>query len=305
MQAEPEPAAAAPPQAAPPRVAKHAPQPAAKPPARQQQKSEAGVRWHTPPPAPAQRPAEVRHASYDAAPAPPAIAQRSQPTRREIAQVREPDYAEPEPEYAPPAEPAYEAPPPPPPPAARNPSYVRIPAGTPVPIRMLDPVSSETALPGDTFRATVNFPVEVNGEIVIPVGADVLGRVMDSQSAGKFKGSGFLAVELMRVSYNGHSYVIHTDQWSRQTEGRGKNTAGKVGGGAALGAIIGGIAGGGKGAGIGALVGAGAGGTAQAVTHGKQVSLEPEAQITFRLSQPVTVSPAAVNRRNANRPALN
>jgi len=304
MQAEAMPAAAAPPKSAPPRVAKRAPQPAAKPSARQQQKSEASVRWNTPPPTPAQRPAEVRHASYDAAPAPSAMAQRSQPARREIAQVREPDYAEPEPEYATPAEPDYEDPPPPPP-SAKNFAYVRIPAGTPVPIRMLDPVSSETALPGDTFRATVNFPVEVNGEIVIPVGADVLGRVTDSQSAGKFKGSGFLAVELMRVSYNGHSYVIHTDQWSRQTEGRGKNTATKVGGGAALGAIIGGLAGGGKGAGIGALVGAGAGGTAQAVTHGKQIELEPEAQITFRLSQPVTVSPSAVNRRNANRPALN
>jgi hypothetical protein len=263
-------AAAPPPQAAP----RHAAKPKA---VRRADNTENDVQRRKPP-------AEVHHATYAAAPAPaPAPPAYAEPPQREVAQADERAY---------------------PPPAARAPRYVRIPQGTPIPIRILDPVSSETALPGDTFRATVNFPVQVDGEIVIPVGSDVLGRVMDAQSAGKFKGAGFLAVELMRVSYNGHSYVIHTDEWSQQTTGRGKNTAAKVGGGAALGAIIGSIAGGGKGAGIGALVGAGAGGTAQAVTHGKQVNLEPEAQITFRLAQPVTVRPSAVNRRDANRRRL-
>jgi hypothetical protein len=292
-QPEVKPAVTAPPQAAPPpRVAKRAPKPSAQP---QRDDSEASVRWRKPP-------AEVRHTSYAATPPPaPAMAEPARPDRQEIAQANQRDYDELVPDDAPPPQREVA---PPPPPRERTSPYARVPAGTPIPIRMLDPVSSETALPGDAFRATVNFPVQVDGEIVIPAGADVLGRVMDSQSAGKFKGAGFLAVELMRVSYNGHSYVIHTDQWSRQTEGRGKNTATKVGGGAALGAIIGGLAGGGKGAGIGALVGAGAGGTAQAVTHGKQVQLEPEAQITFRLAQPVTVRPASVNRRDANRQRL-
>ena len=90
---------------------------------------------------------------------------------------------------------------------------------------------------------------------------------------------------------NGKSYDIHTDQWAKEGAARGKNTAEKVGGGAAIGAIIGAIAGGGKGAAIGAGVGAGAGTTAQAATRGEQVRLPSESVINFRLETSISVIP--------------
>jgi hypothetical protein len=96
---------------------------------------------------------------------------------------------------------------------------------------------------------------------------------------------------------------VNTDQWTRTGASRGKNTAAKVGGGAALGAIIGAIAGGGKGAAIGAGVGAGAGTGAQAVTHGEQIVVKPETLLTFGLKSPVTVTPSSTNR-NPNRTRL-
>lgn len=71
---------------------------------------------------------------------------------------------------------------------------------------------------------------------------------------------------------------------------RGKNTAEKVGGGAALGAIIGALAGGGKGAAIGAGVGAAGGGVYQGATHGQQVRIPSETKLDFQLDQPVTVT---------------
>lgn len=252
------------------------------------------------------RRAEQARASYPRYEPAPAPAPYSQPVRQQSAPAPRPSYAQ-----AAPPPPAYQqqtyTPPqravtPPPPPAA--PAYVTIPAGTPLVIRLLDPLDSATSYQGDTFRATLSQPVWLNGNAVIPPDAELLGRVTEAQAAGRMRGAATLSIELMRVRYNGHSYVIHTDQWSRTIQGRGKNTAEKVGGGAALGAIIGALAGGGKGAGIGALVGGGAGGTAQALSHPKQVVLAPETRISFRLSAPVQVRPSAINRRNANRPRL-
>ncbi len=196
---------------------------------------------------------------------------------------------------APAPEPA-PAPAPPPPPAK-----ITVPDGTVLSVRMLDTLDSETSNPGDVFRATLNSPVQVDGRTVIPADADVFGRVVDVQAAGRFKGSGLLTIEVTKVSFNGRSYPVHTNQWSKQTEGRGKGTAEKVGGGAALGAIIGAIAGGGKGAGIGAAVGAGAGGVTQAAIKAAQIKLGPESLLTFHLAQPVTVQPASRNDRNAGR----
>lgn len=185
----------------------------------------------------------------------------------------------------------------PPPPAA--PAKVTIPSGTNISIRLNDGLDSERNRIGDVFRATLNSPIRVDDHVVIPADADVQGHVVDVQSAGRFAGAGKLAITLDRISYNGHMYQIETNQWSRESKGRGKNTAEKVGGGAILGAIIGGLAGGGKGAAIGATVGGGAGGGVQAATHGEQIKLAPEALLSFQLQAPITVTPSAGSRREA------
>ncbi|HYX68900.1 MAG TPA: YMGG-like glycine zipper-containing protein, partial [Terriglobales bacterium] len=88
-----------------------------------------------------------------------------------------------------------------------------------------------------------------------------------------------------------------TDQFTREGNSRGKRTAGTVAGGAGLGAVIGAIAGGGKGAAIGAVAGAGAGTAVQGLTKGKQVKVEPEAVLAFRLEDQVTVRPWSHSER--------
>lgn len=196
--------------------------------------------------------------------------------------------------------PAPTAPAPPPPPAE-----ITIPAGTTLAVRMLDTVDSETANAGDTFRATLNAPVVVDGRTVIPADSDVYGRVVDAHAAKRFSGSGLLTIEIVKVGFNGRTYAIHSSQWSKQTASRGKGTAEKVGGGAALGAIIGAIAGGGKGAAVGSAVGAGAGGVTQAAIKAAQIKLGPESLLNFNLTDPVKVLPSAGNDRNAGRQQLN
>lgn len=181
--------------------------------------------------------------------------------------------------------------------APPKPSTVTIPDGTEFTIRLIDPVDSEKNQAGDTFHATLAQPITVGEEIVIPQGADVEGRVVEAKNAAHFAGASSLTLELSRLMINGKSYTLQTDQWTKQGTARGKNTAAKVGGGAALGAIIGGIAGGGKGAAIGAGVGAGAGTGVQAATRGQQVKLGPEAELNFRLQTPLTVTPTSHRNR--------
>ena len=206
--------------------------------------------------------------------------------------------SQPVPPVAPESEPqAAPAPPPPPPP----PQKITIPAGTQLSIRLNDPVSSETNRIGDTFHASLSSPIVIDGETVIPSGAEVLGRVANVQSAGRFAGQSLLTLELTSLSVNGKTYNVQTNQWSREGKGVGKNTATKVGIGTAAGAILGGIIGGGKGAAIGAASGAGAGTGVSAAKKGEQIRLDPEAVLNFQTINALTVMPQSINNRNAGR----
>lgn len=176
---------------------------------------------------------------------------------------------------------------PPPPPAPRK---VTIPAGTTMVIRLVDAINSETAQPGQTFRATLDSPLSVEGDVALAAGYEVQGHVVDVKSAGKFAGKSELVLQLDRIAVGGKSYSIQTDQYRRLGSSRTTNTAEKVGAGAAIGAIIGGIAGGGKGAAIGAAAGGGLGGGVQAATKGQQIKLPTETVLNFTLQSPLTVT---------------
>jgi outer membrane lipoprotein SlyB len=103
-------------------------------------------------------------------------------------------------------------------------------------------------------------------------------------------GKSELHLELIKLEFHGQSYPLVSSTYSLTGSSRGKNTAEKVGGGAALGAIIGALAGGGKGAAIGAGVGAAGGGIYQGATRGKQVKIPAETKLDFQLDQPVTIT---------------
>jgi hypothetical protein len=204
------------------------------------------------------------------------------------------------PATSPSANTAVATPPPPPP----QPKKVSVPAGTQLSVRLIDTIDSEKNQVGDSFRATLNAPVVIEDEVVVPQDADVQGRVVDVKSAGRYAGASSLALELTSVTFNGKTYNLTTNQWTRENKGRGKSTAGKIGGGAALGAIIGGIAGGGKGAAIGTIAGAGAGTGVATVGKGQQIHLGSEALLSFSLQNPITVTTQPGGNQN-NRKSMN
>jgi hypothetical protein len=153
---------------------------------------------------------------------------------------------------------------------------------------------------GDVFHATLAQPIVVGDQVVIPANSDVTGEVTDVKDAGHFSGSSSLSLTLTTMTVNGKTYRISTEQFHQQGKGRGKNTAEKVGGGAAIGALIGGLIDGGKGAAIGAGVGAGGGTAAQAATRGQQVTLASESIVNFKLADSLTVTPVGFYKRNAD-----
>ncbi len=176
-------------------------------------------------------------------------------------------------------------------------AMVDVPAGTAIPVRLNQPIASNTVAAGDTFSGEVASPVAVNGRVAIPRGASVQGSVVNAMSAGHIRGASELSLSLAQISFNGRSYSIHSNTWSQRAASRGKRNAEVIGGGAGLGALIGAIAGHGKGAAIGAATGAGAGTAAEVLTKPAQVRIGPEDVVTFHLNSGIRVTPSAAALR--------
>jgi hypothetical protein len=247
-------------QAAGPTVAAATPAPAPMPetvqPANSRKSSASSPKYTPPPPAPI-----VRNA-----PAPQPIPQQ---------QAQQPAQAQ--------------LPPPPPPPPAPVVHNITLPAGTSVPVRITQTLDSETTQTGDKFTGAVASDVVVDGLVVLPQGTPVTGHVDEAKNAAHYKGSSSLTISLNSINRKGERIEVATQPYTKEGEGRGKNTAEKVGGGAAVGAILGGIFGGGKGAAIGAAAGGGVGAGANTVTRGQQVQIQSESVIRFKLSDAIVV----------------
>jgi len=177
--------------------------------------------------------------------------------------------------------------PPPPPPPVKT---VTLAAGTVIPIRMTDTLDSASTQSNSVFHGSLAGDLIVDGMVVARSGAAVVGRVVTAKDATHFSGSSQLTIELTRLDTVDHPVDVVTDAFTKQGNGRGKNTAAKTGGGAALGAIIGALAGGGKGAAIGAATGGGVGAGVNGVTRGQQVQIPTETLVTFHLQSPISVT---------------
>jgi len=172
-------------------------------------------------------------------------------------------------------------------PPAPGPMGVTVPPDTNVTVRMIDPVNSETARRGQTFRASLDEPIFVNGQMAIPRGADVLTKLVDEEQSGKIEGRAVLKLALVSISVNGQPIPVTSSDVRTESSSRGERSAGVIGGGTALGAIVGALAGGGKGAAIGAASGATLGTGAEVLTKGQTVKIPSETRLTFRLQTPM------------------
>jgi hypothetical protein len=162
-----------------------------------------------------------------------------------------------------------------------------IPADTPVKIRMIESVNSDSSRLGQTFRASLDEPIYVNGQEAVPRGADVLTKLVEDQQSGKIEGRTVLTLALSTITVNGRQVDVTSTDVKTESGSRGARSAGVIGGATALGAIVGAIAGGGKGAAIGAGSGAALGTGAEVLTSGQKVKIPSETRLTFRLQTPI------------------
>jgi hypothetical protein len=230
-------------------------------------------------PLPSQKPRKPSAMVSQAAPPQPAPVVRSEPAPQPAAQPAQPA----------PAPVVAQAPPPPPPPPAPVVHNITLPADTAIPIRITQTLDSATTQTGDKFTGAIASDIIVDGMVVLPQGTPVTGHVDAVQDAAHYKGSSLLTISLTAINRHGEHIEVATEPFTKQGEGRGKNTAEKVGGGAAVGAILGGILGGGKGAAIGAAAGGGVGAGANTVTRGQQVQIPSETVVRFKLSDAIIV----------------
>jgi len=168
---------------------------------------------------------------------------------------------------------------------------VTITAGTTLPVRIGETLSSAHNQPGDSFLATLEQPLVVDGFIIAERGARLEGRVTDADQAGRGKGASHLSIALVRLATSdGQNIRISTSPYEKDGTSAAGTDAAKIGGGAAIGAIIGAIAGGGKGAAIGAGVGGAAGAGDVLLTRGKPAEIRVETRLTFRIQDPITIT---------------
>jgi hypothetical protein len=180
------------------------------------------------------------------------------------------------------------APVPPPPPPPRKYTF---PQESKIDVRTITGLSTKTAKTGDPFEATLNEAIVVDDWVVAKKNAVVKGVVTDSDPGGRVKGIASLSVALKSLTLaDGRIIEFSTKPLMVEARTTKKKDAAKVGIGAGVGAAIGAIAGGGKGAAIGAGVGGAAGGAAVLATHGEPAKIPSESILSFRLSQPVTVT---------------
>jgi hypothetical protein len=187
-------------------------------------------------------------------------------------------------------------------PAPPQPVTVTVPANTIVTVRTIDSIDSKTNQAGQIFRASLDAPIVVDNRVIVPSGADAYVKVVDAKPAGRVSGRSELGLELASIVFQGKTYNVVSSDVKQTGTSRGKQSAERIGGGAALGALIGAVAGGGKGAAIGAAVGGGAGTGVQVFTHGQQVNIPSETRLDFTLQQSVEITyiPGKRSRQRSN-----
>jgi hypothetical protein len=94
------------------------------------------------------------------------------------------------------------------------PSTTKLPEGTPIPIRLQTALSSALSHAGDTFSATVDEPVVLDGQTLVARGTPAIGRVLEAKPSGHSAQSslepGYLRIVLVSLNVGGKPLMIDT-----------------------------------------------------------------------------------------------
>jgi hypothetical protein len=189
---------------------------------------------------------------------------------------------------------------------------VTIPAGTKVPIALVNAISTKGSHEGDPVYARTTFPVVLDENILIPPGTYMQGRIASIKPAGRLKGRAEVLMHFTTLIYpSGYTVVLPGSLENAPSVDKAKvkdkegtitadsdkaQKAATVAVPAAEGgALAGGLATGSRG---GALAGAGIGAAAGVVgamlTHGNEVKLMPGMTFEVVLQRDVPVDASRI-----------
>jgi hypothetical protein len=184
---------------------------------------------------------------------------------------------------------------------------VTVPAGIDFKAVVTTPVTSETAIVGQTVYLALGSDFYYNGNVIAPSGSSILGSVIEVSKAKHGSMNGKLTLRFTQITTpNGTvipiSAVIKTDDNTGVLVGGtaldvskdyAKDIAVGAGAGALTGVIISPLAGGsiGRGTALSTAVGAGGGLVKSIWDKGGDVSIPANAAVELMLTQPITVNP--------------
>src|SRR5207244_13261899 len=124
-------------------------------------------------------------------------------------------------------------------------------AGTLLAVVLSETISSDRNHPGDTFTASLEEPLVVDGFVIAERGARIEGRIVDTTQAGRVKGLASIGLALTKLTTSdGQDVEVSTESFTKQgPESKGLD-GGEIGGAAGIDATIEGLSGGGKGGAI-------------------------------------------------------
>lgn len=195
-----------------------------------------------------------------------------------------------QPDPTPPAPPVRVEPEPP------KPVTRTVSVGTTMTLTLDEQLSTETSQVNDVFYATLSQAVrDDRGEVVVPAGAKVRGRVTQVQKSGRVGETAVLNLAFEAVSFGGESYALDASVVKANPERVGRSStgenAGKVAAGAAAGAILGRILGGStKDAIKGAVVGAAAGTAIVMGTADVDAVLKQGSEMVIKVDAPIVIT---------------
>jgi hypothetical protein len=177
--------------------------------------------------------------------------------------------------------------------------------GTTIRVRLMGSLSTSESQPGESFHTQVASDVIQNGQVIIPAGSQIDGKVL-SVSTGRAGGHGSMRLRPETVTLpDGSHFRLYaqltdapgsTDRIGNEglvTPGsRLKKDGIEYGGAVGAGAVTGAILGGPGGALAGTIIGASVISVHLLVSH-PQATLENGTVLLFTLSQPLNLVPAA------------
>jgi hypothetical protein len=106
------------------------------------------------------------------------------------------------------------------------PSTTKLPEGTTIPIRLQSALSSASSRAGESFNATIDEPVLIDGQALVARGTPAIGRVLEAKASASSRGTslgsplgssvesslepGYLRIVLVSLNVGGKTVMIET-----------------------------------------------------------------------------------------------